>query len=202
MHHSSGSCRRLLISSRLLSPIITELETLLTPPPNAMLGLVKVVASFGVRMAVFALCFSSVMVGVLAMRYRPKMARAYASPISTFVIYLKAWRDVAHKYFVRHAVSFYGLFRCDLESPISFPGNTCGPIPASGFWVQLKLLNESVKQRSVGGHNEKPARALKVKSAHEWPQSGHGLENQWFSCFLRLLQSRAPSMPKSVSKSI
>lgn len=47
-------------------------------------------------------------------------------------------------------------------------------------------------------HKQKPTHAPKVKSANERPQSGRELENQLFSFFSRLLQSRAQTLPMSV----
>lgn len=136
---------------------------------------------------------------VLASREKSEVVWVEASGVSALVINGHSSRDVPIENEVHDNVNSYGgcftehLNSCVMPKTGSGFGAS-GPFPAIRFPIYLALICDAFQQWfwwSSNSHNEKPIRAPKVKSAHDWPQSGHGLESSLFSCFWRLLQSRA-----------
>jgi len=75
-----------------------------------------------------------------------------AAVIANVVKFCSTWNK-AHENLERYLVSVKAAVH-GLKLTVSFPGKTCGPIPASGLRVQFELRHETLKNWAIGWHNE------------------------------------------------
>jgi len=115
-----------------------------------------------------------------------------------FVMDVVPRRNITHKQPVSGSVR-RGRVSAHRKDAIPSLAHPSFPKPALGSLARFNVVGPfkfaykslvNVLRWSSCSHGTKPTRALKVNSAHEWPQSGHGLEKSLFSCFWRLAQSR------------